>query len=199
MIGLVFAMAEFPVVYYGLRMRTFAAASSGSESVNPSENQLVRKTVEQEIMAIEILLGAAFLGSLALFVRAGRCLRSWGSRQLVDCSPPERKPSSRCLVRSILTNFIMRDGSRAFVSLPSTVEWSDFEAHITKLPGAKLKGVLTDQITEAWFDFRFRGYKFSVHETFGEYSFFVSDPMCPEEVLAEVTSHFESLLLRPST
>ena len=92
----------------------------------------------------------------------------------------------------------MHDGSRCFLDLPATSDWCAVRDHVAKLPGAKLTGFLTDQITEAWIDFRFRDHRFTIHDPTGDYWFFVSDPNCPEQILVDVADHF-GMLLRPPT
>ena len=53
---------------------------------------------------------------------------------------------------------------------------------------------LTDGITQAWIDFSYRGYDFSVNDQFGSYLFFVSNPNCPDEDLEAVLSHCQAVL-----
>jgi hypothetical protein len=88
----------------------------------------------------------------------------------------------------------MHDGSRHFAALPTTYSWHTLRRHIEKLKGVSDTGLLTDDVTEAWIDFRYRGHAFSVNNQFGEYWFFVEDPACPEEVLEAVLSHCKLLL-----
>jgi len=97
------------------------------------------------------------------------------------------------LMRNLLT-IIMNDGSRHFGDLPQTVSWYEMRDHITRLDGAKLTGFITDDITEAWIDFSYCGYKFSVNDQFGEYWFFVDNPNCPDEILEAVLSRCAMLL-----
>ncbi len=87
----------------------------------------------------------------------------------------------------------MKDGSRHFAGIPQTVSWYEVRDHVSNLSGAKLTGFLCDDVTEAWVDFTYRGHTFSINDQFGEYWFFVKEPTCPQEILEEVLSHFESL------
>lgn len=93
----------------------------------------------------------------------------------------------------------MNDGSRHFACLPETYavarpQWEDIRDHVAVLEGAVLTGYATDQVTEAWIDFTFRGYAFSMNNQNGEWWFFVQDPACGEEILDGVLVHFEALL-----
>jgi hypothetical protein len=90
-----------------------------------------------------------------------------------------------------LLNIEMKDGSRHFGDLPQTVLWHQMRDHIGKLDGAKVTHFVTDNVTEAWIDFSYRGHRFSVNDQFGNYWFFVNDPTCPDEVLEAVLSHCE--------
>ena len=96
----------------------------------------------------------------------------------------------------LLYNLIMHDGSRHFGDLPQTALWYDVRDHVARLAGATLTGFVTDDVTEAWIDFTYRGHAFSINDQFGDYWFFVNDPNCPAEILCEVLSHFAKLLVR---
>jgi hypothetical protein len=93
-----------------------------------------------------------------------------------------------------LLNIVMNDGSRHFGDLPQTVLWHELRDHIERLDGAAVTDFVTDRVTEAWVDFSYRGYHFSVNDQLGDYWFFVEDPACPEEILESVLSHCELLL-----
>jgi hypothetical protein len=93
-----------------------------------------------------------------------------------------------------LLNLSMNDGSRHFGDLPQTVLWYELRDHIEKLDGAAITYFVTDNVTEAWIDFVYRGYQFSVNDQFGDYWFFVDDPECPDEILRAVLSHCKLLL-----
>lgn len=93
-----------------------------------------------------------------------------------------------------LMDFRAHDGSRQFAELPQTVLWHALRDHIKRLRGVKMTGFLTDDITEAWIDFEFRGHSFTVNDQLGEYWFFVKDPECPDEILVQVVEHCEALL-----
>jgi hypothetical protein len=93
-----------------------------------------------------------------------------------------------------LYSIIMHDGSRHFGDLPQTVLWHALRDHIEELEGAVVTGFVTDEVTEAWIDFSYRGHEFSVNDQYGEYWFFVQDPECPDEILEAVLSHCKLLL-----
>ncbi len=93
-----------------------------------------------------------------------------------------------------LLHLIMNDGSRHFGELPQTVLWYDLRDHIAKLEGAVITGFVTDAVTEAWIDFSYRGYRFSVNDQMGNYWFFVDDAKCPDEILISVLAHCRSVL-----
>ena len=88
----------------------------------------------------------------------------------------------------------MKDGSRHFGDLPQTVSWHRLRTHIEELDGAEVTHFVTDNVTEAWIDFSYRGHQFSVNDQFGAYWFFVNDPTCPDKILVAVLSHCEALL-----
>lgn len=101
-----------------------------------------------------------------------------------------------------LMDLRMHDGSRQFAALPETYDvqhpqWWALRDRIEQLPGAKLQNLVTDNVTEAWIDFTYRGHELSLNNQFGEWWFFVKDPACPDELLREVIAHFEPML-RPS-
>jgi hypothetical protein len=93
-----------------------------------------------------------------------------------------------------LLKVIMSDGSRQFGELPQTAFWHELRNHLERLDGAELTGFVTDNITEAWIDFTYRGYRFSVNDQFGDYWFFVDDSNCPDEILRTVLAHCALLL-----
>ena len=88
----------------------------------------------------------------------------------------------------------MHDGSRHFAALPETESWHALHEHVKKLEGVGDTDIITDEVTEAWIDFSFRGHEFSVNNQHGDYWFFVEDPACPTEVLEAVLSHCKLLL-----
>src|SRR5678815_2509285 len=93
-----------------------------------------------------------------------------------------------------LLSTIMNDGSRHFGNLPQSVLWHELRDHISRLEGAVLTDFVTDNVTEAWIDFTYRGCRFSVNDQMGDYWFFVDRPICPDAVLQAVLSHCELLL-----
>ena len=93
-----------------------------------------------------------------------------------------------------LLNIEMNDGSRHFGDLPQTVLWHELRNHIKILDGAEVTDFVTDNVTEAWIEFSYRGHRFSINDQFGSYWFFVNDPGCPDEILEAVLSHCELLL-----
>ena len=93
-----------------------------------------------------------------------------------------------------LMNITMSDGSRQFGELPQSASWYKLRRHIGKLDGASVTEFITDHVTEAWIDFSFRGYQFTVNNQFGNYWFFANDAQAPDEILETVLSHCRSLL-----
>jgi hypothetical protein len=96
--------------------------------------------------------------------------------------------------QSELLNIETNDGSRHFGDLPQTVLWHRLRNHIQTLDGAEVTAFITDNVTEAWIDFSYRGHCFSVNDQFGAYWFFVKDPSCPDEILEAVLAHCELVL-----
>lgn len=93
-----------------------------------------------------------------------------------------------------LLNLQTNDGSRQFAALPQSLLWYDVRDHLENLAGAQLTDFVTDDVTEAWIDFLFRGHSFTINDQFGEYWFFVRDPSCPDDILVQISNHFEALL-----
>jgi len=93
-----------------------------------------------------------------------------------------------------LLNFIANDGSRQFGELPQTVLWYEMRDHLETLKGATITDFITDHVTQAWIDFTYRGYQFSVNDQSGDYWFFVDEPSCPDEILESILSHSKLLL-----
>jgi len=62
------------------------------------------------------------------------------------------------------------------------------------MAGATVINYLTDNVTEMWLDFSFRGHRFIVNNQLGEYWFFVTEPICPDDILRAVVEYCESLL-----
>lgn len=93
----------------------------------------------------------------------------------------------------------MNDGSRHFASLPETYDvehpqWHALRERVALLSGAELTSFVTDDVTEAWIDFAYRGHHFGINNQQGDWWFFVDDPQCPDDVLREVVDHFEVFL-----
>jgi hypothetical protein len=98
-----------------------------------------------------------------------------------------------------LLDLRMNDGSRHFASLPehydaAAPEWHRLRAHIRRMPGAEERGFSTDDLTEAWLDWAYRGHRFAANNQVGEWCLFVDDPTCPEEILSEVVDWCAQLL-----
>ena len=93
----------------------------------------------------------------------------------------------------------MHDGSRHFGDLPENYsvedpEWHRLREHVRLLPGARITGFLTDDVTEAWIDFTYQGHRFSINNQLDDWWFFVDDPRCPDAILDRVLAHFATLL-----
>src|SRR3954469_5348724 len=93
-----------------------------------------------------------------------------------------------------LLNIIIADGSRHFGELPQSASWYKLRRHIRRLNGVTETNILTDHVTEAWINFSFQGYPFSINNQFGDYWFFVNDRNCPDETLRIVLLHCRGLL-----
>lgn len=98
------------------------------------------------------------------------------------------------MVAEELFNLTMKDGSRHFGDLPQTALWHDLRDHIENLGDATITDFVTDNVTEAWIDFTYRGHRFSVNDQYGDYWFFVADPKCPDDILNAVLAHCMLLL-----
>jgi len=94
-----------------------------------------------------------------------------------------------------LLNIIMNDGSRHFGDLPESIDWHQLRDHIDRLDGVQITDFITDNVTQVWIDFVYRGQQFSVNNQFGEYWFFVDNPRCKEKILEAVLGHCELVLV----
>ncbi len=92
-----------------------------------------------------------------------------------------------------LLNAPMHDGSRHFGELRLRADWYEVRAHVLRLRGATLSHFLCDGVTEAWIDFAYEGYAFTINDQLGAYWFFVTSSACPEAMLRTVLDHFEQL------
>lgn len=88
-----------------------------------------------------------------------------------------------------LTNILMHDGSRDFGALPECFPFEQLRDHVARLPEGKVTGFVSDDMTEAWLHFQFRGHRFTANTQYGEWRFFVDDPQCPDEIQLEVLSY----------
>lgn len=84
----------------------------------------------------------------------------------------------------------MKNGSRQFADIPEIVLPSRMWTIIARLPGTEMKSFLASVgEIEAWIEFRYRGFDFTVNNQNREYWLFVRQPECPEEILREVAGH----------
>ena len=93
----------------------------------------------------------------------------------------------------------MADGSRHFADLPETLgrsepEWDRLRDAAQGLEGSTSCSLTTDGVTEAWIEFEYRDLRFAINNQHGLWWFFVSDPLCPDQVLLRVHDHFERAL-----
>ena len=85
---------------------------------------------------------------------------------------------------------IMRDNSLLFFDMLENISWNELRSQIKSLHDAQITGWLTDEITEFWLDFTFRGYRFTINNPMGEFWFFAEDAKCPQEVLDVIINQF---------
>lgn len=93
-----------------------------------------------------------------------------------------------------ITDFIMHDGSRHFLSLPESMLSTALVQQIKAMTDMQLTEFL-ETIPESWIDFEFRSHEFTINNQFGEYWFFVADRHCPLDILTEIRGRFETILL----
>ncbi|HVJ86476.1 MAG TPA: hypothetical protein VM452_12585 [Caulifigura sp.] len=87
----------------------------------------------------------------------------------------------------------MKDGSRNFADVPERLLPSQMRKHIARLPGVVIQSFAASVgEIEAWIEFRFRGYDFSMNNQNREYWLFVKQPDCPDEILREVATHCDT-------
>ena len=88
----------------------------------------------------------------------------------------------------------MTDGSRNFVLLPvGNTAPIRLLFRIVTLWGAYPTAYIPG-FSESWIDFKYKGYKFSINNQFGDFWFFVQSTGCPEFILEKVAKHFSELL-----
>lgn len=90
----------------------------------------------------------------------------------------------------------MADGTRHFACLPAVADpgegpWHRLKRALEAAPGVTLTKFVTDDVTEAWLDFEFRGHQFSANNQFDEWWLFVQEPSCPPEILAALHDRLE--------
>ncbi len=82
-----------------------------------------------------------------------------------------------------LLNETMSDGSHLFLQLPQTYPPLSLLRKIVHFGGMPTDFV-SDWVTgETWIDFCYKGWKFSIHNPYGEYWFFAENSECPEAIL----------------
>jgi hypothetical protein len=85
------------------------------------------------------------------------------------------------------------DGSRYFARLTHNTKLLAVRDHALLLRDAKVMNFVAEAVTRPWFDFTFRGHRFSIHSNNGELLLYVRDPQCSDLVLFEVGRHFEEI------
>lgn len=98
-------------------------------------------------------------------------------------------------MKATLLNCPMHDGSSQFAELPEVCSWDEFRQHIARLVGATITDCITDDVTEMWLDFSFRGHAFTANNQCGDFWFFVRDAACPDEILRAIVEHCEPTLV----
>jgi hypothetical protein len=93
-----------------------------------------------------------------------------------------------------LINLTMHDGSRHFVSLAESCPPLVIHEHLARLDGIQMAPLLFDGVSEAWIDFDYQGYHFTINNQYGEYWFFVSDPTCPDAILTQLVNYCQQRL-----
>lgn len=88
----------------------------------------------------------------------------------------------------------LSEETRHFVDFPGIIFFDDFYDHIEELYGADITRFEADGTIEMWLEFKFRGYKFFVHNKYGDYEFYVEDEKCSDVILLEIADHFRGLL-----
>lgn len=88
----------------------------------------------------------------------------------------------------------MYDGSRHFLLLPNNIAPFKLLIYIPFLWGAYPIAYIPS-MSESWIDFSYKGYKFSINNQLGDFWFFVSDPLCPKDILNKVAVHFSKICI----
>ena len=87
-----------------------------------------------------------------------------------------------------------QDGSRCFGAIPQTVPLQRLRWHLAAIPGLTFGTVVPNDEVDAWMEFTFAGHRFTVHDPYGEYWFFVEDPEAPDLLLRMLMEHCVTLL-----
>ena len=93
-----------------------------------------------------------------------------------------------------LIDFRTTDGSCHFACLASTATRQALRDHIALLTGAEIVEDSANCREGDLLVFTFRGHRFSVSNSDGEFRFFVADPQCPDVLLYQVAVYCEVLL-----
>jgi hypothetical protein len=93
-----------------------------------------------------------------------------------------------------LLNITMNDGSRQFLSLPQSIDFVDVHRRLKKRRGIRFTRFLVNPAGLVWMDFDFRNHHFSLTCQRNHFWFFVTDPVCPDDILLELSSHCASFL-----
>ncbi len=88
----------------------------------------------------------------------------------------------------------LNEDTRHFVDFPGVIFFDDLYDQVEELYGAEITRFEADGTIEMWLEFKFRKYKFFVHNKYGDYEFYVEEKKCPDEILLEIADYFRGLL-----
>ncbi len=87
----------------------------------------------------------------------------------------------------------MNDRSILIAEITGSLGWEALLLHLELHPGLTIVRTDTDDVTEQWIDFTFRGGRFTIHQEPGSHSIFRNDPDGSPEITRAILDHLLSL------
>jgi hypothetical protein len=81
-----------------------------------------------------------------------------------------------------------------FYQHPQTCFWHEVRERLSALQGVRITSAVDDPVIGSWIDFSFRGHDFMIHAEAGTFIFSAVGRNPPDDLCAEIQSHFETLL-----
>lgn len=75
-----------------------------------------------------------------------------------------------------------------------TCSWHEVRERLSALKGVRITCAVDDPVIGSWIDFNLRGHDFMIHAEAGTFIFSAGAGNPPDDLCAEIQSHFETLL-----